>query len=96
MMIPVCFRIDRRGKHREVTAVFLNTTLNPVNQPNLNRVCYAHLGQHSECSIDWITQNTRPAAPEQLAPLLRELRSIYDVDGDSLDVHRNFTRKLLT
>lgn len=92
-MIPICFRVDKRGAFKgNVTAVFLDTTLNPVRRPTKDRVCYAHVGQHSECSLEWILSNTRPATKTELQPLLNELRSIYDVDGDSLVVRLTFTR----
>lgn len=40
---------------------------------------YAHEGQHSTGSIDWM-RTTRPATPEEYASLLRELTAIgYDV-----------------
>lgn len=43
------------------------------------RQCYAHIGQHAECS-DGFQKRTR-ATPEQYAPLLRELESIgYNVE----------------
>lgn len=94
-MIPVCFRTVRRGDFKgNVTAVFLDTTLNPVRRPETNRMCYAHVGQHSECTLYWIIDNTRPATAAELQPLLSELRSIYDVDGDSLVVRPTFARKV--
>lgn len=41
--------------------------------------CYAHNGQHSECSYGWY-EETRKASPEEYAPLLHELGAIgYDV-----------------
>ena len=41
--------------------------------------CYAHIGQHSGCSLDYVRKGTSPATPEEYAPLLRELKSIgYD------------------
>lgn len=78
--LPVIFRRDRR-KHGEVTAVF--PTL-PHDYNGFYWTCYAHLGQHSSCSSEWY-YSTRPATPEEYAPLLRELRGIYETslwDGD--------------
>ncbi|MBR1473076.1 MAG: hypothetical protein IJ602_02315 [Paludibacteraceae bacterium] len=42
-------------------------------------MCYAHIGQHSDCCREWATQDTRNATPNEYAPLLAELRTIgYD------------------
>ena len=38
--------------------------------------CYAHVGQHSSCSREWLGR-TRRATPEEYGPLLAELTSIY-------------------
>jgi len=38
------------------------------------RTCYAHIGQHGECDESF--SKRKKAAPEQYAPLLRELESI--------------------
>ena len=56
-------------EYDEVTAVFVdekNTQL-----PD----CYAHVGQHSICSIDWVKEQ-KPATKKQYEPLLKELQSI--------------------
>ena len=66
--LPVVFRFDRG----EVTAVFPTLPANPGFM-----VCYAHIGQHSECSRDWY-YTTRPATEAERASLLAELRQIYD------------------
>ncbi len=76
--LPVIFRRDR-GKHGEVTAVF--PTL-PYSALGLNWTCYAHMGRHGSCGIDWL-RRTRPATPEEYAPLLRELQGIYERGGDT-------------
>ena len=39
--------------------------------------CYAHIGQHSSCSPDYL-KGLKRAKPEQYYPLLKELRSIYE------------------
>lgn len=57
----------------EITAVF------PFEEGIRNRdaivSCYAHVGQHSTCHLDWVTENTRAATPEEYADLKRELES---------------------
>lgn len=87
MKIPVTFRIDKTPQdgRTEVTAVFLSRDTHPTLL-GTNRVCYAHVGQHGECSLQWAHQNTRPATPDEYAPLLRELEQRYSVEGDTLDV----------
>lgn len=73
--IPVVFRAERSGKFKgDVTAVL------PTLATNFGHwVCYAHIGQHSECSRDWY-YSTRAAKPAEYADLLAELKSIgYDV-----------------
>jgi hypothetical protein len=47
------------------------------NQPHL-RTCYAHIGQHSSCHVDY-AKECREATPEEYKDLLAELISIgYD------------------
>jgi hypothetical protein len=43
--------------------------------------CYQHMGQHGHGVYSVMMSTTRPATPEEYAPLLRELESIgYRVD----------------
>jgi hypothetical protein len=65
---PVIFRADR-NKRAAVTAVF--PTL-PWNRYSDTYTCYAHVGQHSSCSLDWY-RKTRPAKPHEYVHLKREL-----------------------
>lgn len=69
--IRVSFRIDRNGDPASLTAVLPDLPANPGHM-----VCYAHIGQHSECTRDWY-YSTRPAFPREYRGLLRELRGIY-------------------
>lgn len=39
-------------------------------------VCYAHVGQHGGADYNGCLRLTRPAKPEEYAPLARELESI--------------------
>lgn len=79
--IPVLFRVERSGPHKgEVTAVFPSLPANPGNL-----LCYAHVGQHCEGSIEWY-HGTRAAKPAEYESLLRELRRIYERDGDKMRV----------
>jgi hypothetical protein len=40
-----------------------------------NKVCYSHIGQHSECNIEYVKE-CRPATESEYLPLKRELESI--------------------
>jgi hypothetical protein len=58
------------GEHEDVTAVF------PFEEAIRDKPymgCYAHVGQHGSCHIDWVVESTRAATPEEYAPLKREL-----------------------
>lgn len=57
-----------------------------------NMLCYAHVGQHGFCS-DGYYRESRPATPEEIAPLLAELRRVYE--GDILHVMKRRTRAAL-
>jgi len=62
----------------EVTAVFVDNKrkCGVYNKKQAVYIeCYAHIGQHSECSEEWFNEQ-QPATPEQYAPLLEELKSI--------------------
>ena len=69
--IPVIFRADRR-KHPDITAVFPTEPASTLH-PDL-MVCYAHVGQHGSCSLEWY-MHTRPAKPEEYAALKAELEN---------------------
>lgn len=86
--IPVTFRVSKNDDAAECVAVFLH----PVHSPTM-RMCYAHVGQHSECSVDWIKHRTRSATRREYADLLAELRGLYETDGDVLDVRPRFEAK---
>jgi len=72
--LPIIFRADKS----EVTAIF--PTL-PHDYHGRFMTCYAHVGQHGSCSLDWY-RGTRPAKPAEYADLLAELRRIYSRPGD--------------
>lgn len=67
--VRVIYRADRTDG--EVTA-FLDGSANPGNI-----VCYAHIGQHGEASLDYYRECTRPATPTEFAALHRELTAVY-------------------
>lgn len=70
--VPVIFRAEKSGDFKgEVTACF--PTLPGTNDAN-TFTTYAHVGQHGTGSRDWY-KSTRPATPEEIEPLRRELTS---------------------
>ena len=58
----------------DVTAFIYGNGI-PVRYGNI--MCYQHIGQHSEASLDYYN-STKPATPDEYADLLAELKSIYD------------------
>lgn len=64
---PVLFRVSEG----EVTAVFPCDAASGIAD---KMGCYAHIGQHSGCTIGWY-HTTRAAKPEEYAALKRELES---------------------
>lgn len=84
--VPVIFRADKGGDFEGVVTAVFPATENPITG---YATCYGHVGQHSECSRRWY-QGTRPATPEEYAPLLAELTSIYT--DEELVVRTRWTR----
>jgi len=70
--VTVLLRATGPKRSPEVTAVF---PCDPADRGGDMMTCYAHVGQHSGCSLQWY-RTTRPATKEEAAPLLAELRSI--------------------
>lgn len=66
-MTPVIFREDKVG----VTAIF--PTIPGTNEYDM--MCYAHVGQHSSCSIDWY-YSTKPAKAKNIPALFEELKRV--------------------
>jgi hypothetical protein len=73
----VIFRAERSGDYAgDVTAVFPD---DPERPGVLS--CYAHIGQHGTCRVQWY-QETDLATEAEAAPLLAELRGIYESGPD--------------
>jgi len=69
--VRVRFTYDK--KHKEVTAILYGKNGQLIG-------CYAHLGQHSTCTIGWVNEQ-KEATEEQYTPLLQELKSLgYNVE----------------
>ena len=67
--IKVIFR-----KHRDGNIIAFMPEL-PANRGNI--VCYEHIGQHGEASVQYY-HTTEKATADEYAPLYDELREIYD------------------
>ena len=74
--------IFRAFKSGEIIALFPD-----IKQGNGLILSYMHIGQHGAASPD-IVSDTKPATPEQFAPLFNELAGI----GYSLDIRKRITR----
>ena len=86
MVTPVLFRAERSGVFKgDITAVFPTLPGNPGNM-----TCYAHVGQHSSCSMEWYN-TTRPARIGECADLIAELQSI---GYDDLKIYSRITRAM--
>ena len=80
--VRVIFRADKFG---EVVAVFPDAEgRSDPNRRGASRLnCYAHVGQHGDASAGWY-RTTRPATEVEYAPLLAELRGIYETGPDAV------------
>ena len=87
MNTKVIFRKTKRAWGNEIVAVFPDK----AGDMNPYRTCagYAHIGQHTVVSADFM-QWTRPASPEEYKDLLSELISI---GYDDLKIAKRVTQK---
>ena len=70
-MTKVIFRKEKDGGILAVFPIYWDY--------RYNLMCYAHIGQHGGCSLEYYREDTKPAKSEDYAPLLEELRAIgYD------------------
>lgn len=85
----VIFRVDLRPKGSgEVVAVFPEQV---DRAGDMN--CYAHAGQHSQCSMGWYRRYSRPAKPEEYASLKSELEHYGPPDANyTLDIRWRMSR----
>jgi hypothetical protein len=79
--LEVCFRKDKRGKFKgDITAVFPNDVCDPKG----NVTCYAYIGQHSGCSLEWVKEDTIPANEEESAKMKNHLESLVGYEDIEL------------
>lgn len=83
--LKVIYRKDGDGK----VIAFMSEL--PANYGKI--VCYTHIGQHSEASIEYY-HNTETALPSEYEPLHKELKAIYS--DYELSVKRRLTYGDLT
>ncbi len=69
--LPIIFRKESDGS---ILAIFPTI---PESYSGYHMCCYAHVGQHGSCSIDYYRETT-PASESESAALLAELRGIYE------------------
>ena len=67
-MTKVIFRKESDGT---ILAVF-----NEYADFNYNLTCYAHIGQHQACSLEYYRDKTKPASENEYNELLNELKYI--------------------
>ena len=81
-VVDVAFAVEEEGLIVAVMPGYAGT----VNRPD-TCTCYAHMGQHSSCHIDYIMEKCVGASPDEYADLLRELTGPigYDVKVISID-----------
>lgn len=79
--LPVLFRADREDGRLWVTAVFPTEA---ATDDGDRFVIYQHIGQHGAGTRGWYNL-TRAATPAEYAPLLAELRGIYETSIPALD-----------
>lgn len=72
--LPVIFR--KEPGDGSILAVFPTIA---ESYSGYHMLCYAHVGQHGTCSLDYYRE-TKPASEEESADLYRELRGIYESD----------------
>lgn len=83
MNISVIYRMSRG----EVVAAIGGYECNPCKV-----MTYMHIGQHGEADRAWFT-NLKAARPDQYAELHKELKGIYEVDGDTLVIMKRMQGK---
>lgn len=77
MATLVKFRKFKDGKfHGDITAVFPQLKYNKLLYGNSMFTGYAHIGQHTAVSIEWVNKDSVPANESEYLALKQELESI--------------------
>src|SRR5262245_51295077 len=82
--LPVVFRVDTRKKQNNALSAWFPTL--PGTRDPETRQTYEHVGQHGSGHMRWYRECTRPATPDEYAPLLAELRGIYECDPSPFEL----------
>lgn len=90
--LPVIFRAQREAGVLWITAVF--PTVLGTDDPG-TFTAYQHIGQHGSATRAWY-HRTRRATPAEYAPLLKELRAIYEHDRNGDGVYRLTVKQRMT
>ena len=73
---------------REVTAVFTDSGNYKMKD------CYAHVGQHGTCAVDWVAENCRPATYAEYKALYDELNGSVGYDIEVIDAEWWITKTI--
>jgi hypothetical protein len=77
MATLVKFRKWTKNRYEgDITAVFPQLKYNKRLYGNNSLQGYAHIGQHTEVSKDWVKTETEAATPQEYEPLKKELEQI--------------------
>jgi hypothetical protein len=75
--LPVIIRYEGEGRatrpdwHLSDVIAFFPT--HPGSNTEQSMSCYSSVGQHSSCGMEYISGGTKPATPEQVKAMLKEL-----------------------
>jgi hypothetical protein len=86
--LPILFRAQKEEGQLWITGVF--PTESGTYDPSTFTI-YQHIGQHGSATRGWYNR-TRRATPQEYAPLLRELRQIYE--QTSTRVHLRIVQRM--
>ena len=79
----VVFR--KENETGEILAVFVEE--NYYHYDSSSKTCYAHIGQHSACNLDYVAIETVEATPEEYKDLADELTNSI---GYNLDIQQDY------
>lgn len=69
----IAFRKEKESG--EIVAIFYDSN-DKKSAYNDKYECYAHIGQHGDCSRAWIKEDTTPASVPEYLDLMKELNAI--------------------
>lgn len=69
------FAFRKEIESGEIVAIFYDSN-DKKSKYNDLYFCYAHIGQHGECSRAWIQEDTIPASVPEYLDLMKELTAV--------------------